>query len=75
MEDQMNTGRLETAALSLEQLDAVSGGHMSADGKTFSVIVWKTGDTKYGFSVSSDGTACTTTSGPNGHGSSCTVPV
>jgi hypothetical protein len=75
MEEQMNTTSIEIAALSLEELDAVSGGHMSSDGKTFSVIVWKSGDTKYGFSVGSNGTTCTTVSGPNGHGSACTVPV
>ena len=63
---------LASEALTLDDLEAVSGGHMSADGKTFSVILWKTADTKYGISVGSDGTTCTTVSGPNGHGGSCT---
>ena len=71
----MNTTSSEIVALSFEQLDAVSGGHMSADGTTLSIILWKTADTKYGISVGSNGTTCTTVSGPNGHGSSCTVPV
>lgn len=71
----MDTTSLEIAALSLEQLDEVSGGHMSSDGTTLSIILWKTADTKYGISVGSNGTTCTTVSGPNGHGSSCTVPV
>jgi hypothetical protein len=66
---------MKTTALSLEQLDDVSGGHMSADGKTFSIIAWKTGDTKYGFSVSSDGSSCTVVAGPNGNGGACTHPV
>ncbi len=75
MESEMTDTELESRALSLNELDSVAGGHMSADGKTFSVILWKTADTKYGISVGSNGTSCTTISGPNGHGSSCTVPV
>jgi len=66
---------MNTTALSLEQLDDVSGGHVSTDGKTFSIIVWKTGDTKYGFSVSSDGSSCTVVAGPNGNGGACTHPA
>jgi hypothetical protein len=51
---------------------------MSADGKTFSTIVWKFGDTKIGISVTDTGNGvvgCTTVSGPAGRGGSCTVPV
>jgi bacteriocin-like protein len=65
-------------ALTNHELDKVSGGNMSADGKTFSTIVWKFGDTKVGISVTDTGNGvmgCTTVSGPAGHGGGCTVPV
>jgi hypothetical protein len=68
----------EIEALTTDELDAVIGGNMSADGKTFSTIVWKFGDTKIGISVTDTGNGvvgCTTVSGPAGHGGSCTVPV
>ena len=74
----MTRSIFDIEALSNDELERVSGGHMSADGKTFSTTVWKFGDTKVGISVTDTGNGvmgCTTVSGPAGHGGSCTVPV